>query len=91
VRTKPIIGRQAWFGPRRWGWGLGPVTGAGWAVMVTGLAATIVLAVTVRRAPWVCLIPVAAMLAVIFLKGTSMGGPEEWAEFKAYRDGDRDS
>src|ERR1019366_1097023 len=25
VRTAPLIGRKAWFGPRRFGWGLDPV------------------------------------------------------------------
>jgi len=39
VRTKPLVGRKAWFGPRRFGWGLTPVTAEGWAVVVIAVAA----------------------------------------------------
>ena len=37
MRTKPLIGHKAWFGPRRWGWGLSPATAEGWAVLVIGV------------------------------------------------------
>jgi hypothetical protein len=60
-------------------------------VLVTGIAAAIVLASTVSPAWWLSLVAVAVMLAVIFLKGTSPGGPEEWSEFRAARDGNRSS
>jgi hypothetical protein len=91
MRTKPLIGRKAWFGPRRWGWGLSPVTTEGWAVLVTGVGVTLALAATVRHFRWLSLIALAVMLVVIFLKGTSLGGPDEWYEFRAVRDGNRDS
>ena len=91
VRTKPLIGHKVWFGPRRLGWGLSPVTAEGWAVVVIGVAAAIVLAFIDRYGPWLSLIPVAVILILTFLKGTSPGGPDAWEEFQATRDGNRDS
>jgi hypothetical protein len=91
VRAKPLIGRKVWFGPRRLGWGWTPVTAEGWAVLAAGVGAAIALAATVRQAPWLSLIAVAVMLAVIYLKGTSPGGSDEWYEFRAARDSNRDS
>jgi hypothetical protein len=90
VRTKPLIGRKAWFGPRRFGWGLGPATAEGWVVVAVGVAITIVLAATVRPARWSCFIAVAGLLAVVFLKGTSPGGHDQWLEFKGSQP-DKDS
>jgi hypothetical protein len=91
VRTKPLIGSKAWFGPRRMGWGLSPVTVEGWAVVAVGVVAAIVLASVDRHARWLGLIVVAVLLAISFLKGTSPGGPDAWEEFKAARDDNRDS
>lgn len=79
------MGRVAWFGPRRAGWGWSPVTVAGWSVLGTGIAVILVLAFTLPHMWWVSLLAVVAMLAVIFLKGTSPGGPAEWSEFQASR------
>jgi hypothetical protein len=90
VRTKPLIGRKAWFGPRRLGWGLAPVTAEGWAVVVIAIAAVIVLTTVDRHSRWLALIAVAVLLIFTFLKGTSPGGPGAWEEFQASRDGDRD-
>jgi hypothetical protein len=87
VRTKPLVGRKAWFGPRRFGWGLAPVTAEGWAVVAIAVAAVIVVASVDRHARWLGLIVVAVLLAITFLKGTSPGGPAAWEEFKATRDG----
>lgn len=89
MRTKPIVGRKVWFGPRRYAWGWSPITAAGWAVLVAGVGAAIVLATTVSSARWLSLVAVAVMLAIIFLKGTSPGGLDEWYEFRAARDGNR--
>ena len=91
MRTKPLIGRKAWFGPRRLGWGLAPVTAEGWAVVATGVAAAIVLASTARHYRWLGLVVVAVLLVLAFLKGTSPGGPGAWEEFQATRDRNRDS
>jgi uncharacterized membrane protein YphA (DoxX/SURF4 family) len=91
VRTKPLVGRKAWFGPRRLGWGLAPVTVEGWVVVAIGAAVAVGLATIDRHTRWLALIVVAAMLAITFLKGTSPGGPDAWEEFQATRDGNRDS
>ncbi len=32
MRTTPLIGRKPWFGPRRSGWGLAPISWEGWAL-----------------------------------------------------------
>jgi hypothetical protein len=57
--------------------------------LAVAVAALIVVAITVRHAPWLLIIIVAALLAVLFLKGTSMGGPAEWAEYRKAQDRDR--
>jgi hypothetical protein len=86
MRTTPLIGKKAWFGPRRFGWGLGPRSPEGWAVTAGGIAAIIVVALVVRHSAWVALIVVAALLAVVFLKGTSPGGPAQWEEMRSRQD-----
>jgi hypothetical protein len=83
MRTKPVLGQKAWFGPRRFGWGLGPVSVEGWAVTAIAVAAVIVLATALHRVPWVGLVPVILLLVIAFLKGTSPGGPQQWDEFQA--------
>lgn len=85
MRTKPVIGEKAWFGPRRFGWGLGPVSAEGWAVALGGAAIAIVLASVDRRARWLGLVVIPLILLVVYLKGTSPGGPREWEEFNAAR------
>jgi hypothetical protein len=82
-----LIGRKAWFGPRRFGWGLGPVSAEGWAVVAVGIAAIIVVAVLARHAPWADIPVVAALLIIVFAKGTSPGGSREWEEFQASKNG----
>jgi hypothetical protein len=85
MRTRPILGRKAWFGPRRMGWGLSPVTPEGWTVtLVAVVVAVCVAALTHDR--WVALVVVVALLAIVFLKGTSPGGSREWEEYQAEKD-----
>jgi hypothetical protein len=85
MRTTPLVGRKAWFGPRRFGWGLGPASPEGWAVVVIGAVAAIGLATLDKHSRWTAIIVVVALIAVTFLKGTSPGGPREWEEFQAAR------
>jgi hypothetical protein len=87
MRTKPLLGRKAWFGPRRMGWGLAPVSAEGWVVTAAAVAAAIGLARADRRDPWIGLLPMILLLAIVFLKGTSPGGPRAWEEFQASKDG----
>jgi hypothetical protein len=81
-----VVGRKAWFGPRRLGWGLSPIAPEGWAVTLVALAAAAGLAVLARHDRWAALALVAALLVIVFLKGTSPGGPREWEEFRARQD-----
>src|SRR6516165_6900881 len=75
VRIEPIIGRKVWFGPRRFGWGLGPVSVEGW-IVTTAMVLLSVLARADerRRKPARAVIGVLAL--VTFLKGTAPGGPK---------------
>lgn len=86
MRTTPLIGKKPWFGPRRFGWGLGPSSPEGWAVVGVGIAAIIVIATVVRHSVWAVLIVAAVLVAVSFLKGTSPGGPAQWEELHSQQD-----
>lgn len=79
------MGRKAWFGPRRLGWGLGPVSPEGWAVSGIAVVAAVVVLMVDRHSRWEAFIVVIVLIAVTILKGTSPGGPREWEEFQAQR------
>jgi hypothetical protein len=91
MRTSPLLGSKAWFGPRRFGWGLGPVSVEGWAVTAIFVA---VGAVIRRRRPdmQAAAKPVLATLAVVIavVKGTTPGGRRAWRKFDAARQTTRD-
>jgi hypothetical protein len=77
----PIIGEKPWFAPRRFGWGLEPVSTEGWAVTVVLVAASLASRKGVREAR-----PVVAALALLtLLKGTRPGGPKARREFERER------
>ena len=92
MRTKPLLGRKAWFGPRQLGWGLSPVSAEGWAVTAAAAAAAVGLAAADRRDRWTALIAqksvlvVVPLVVVVFLKGTSPGGRRAWEEFQASKE-----
>ena len=45
---------RPWFGPRRYGWGLTPVSWQGWVVTAAYVAAVFALAITLSTAqPWI--------------------------------------
>jgi hypothetical protein len=83
MRTKPLVGRKAWFGPRRMGWGLSPISVEGWVVTGVFVAGVLALAILARHERWAALPVVAVLLIIVFLKGTSPGGSREWQEFQA--------
>jgi hypothetical protein len=84
VRTSPVIGQKAWFGPRRIGWGLGPVSPEGWALTAVFSAMSLTakrlgLGRGPRRALYL------AIAGVVLLKGTSPGGPAARRTFEEHR------
>jgi len=84
VRTTPLIGTKAWFGPRRLGWGLAPVSPEGWAV--TAAAATVSLVARKKGGGLAARLAVAAtLLLVVVLKGTAPGGPVARRAFEESR------
>lgn len=83
MRTAPLVGEKPWFGPRRFGWGLSPVSPEGWAVTALGVAGAVLLRKNdkARAASALGM----ALVAVAILKGTSPGGPKARAAFRASR------
>jgi hypothetical protein len=92
TRTRPVLGRKAWFGPRRgMGWGWSPISREGRIVSLVGVVAIVCVAVLIPHDWWVGLVVAAALVIVAFLKGTSPGGAREREEYQALqgrRDGD---
>jgi hypothetical protein len=86
MRTKPLLGRKAWFGPHRVGWGLSPASYEGWVTTAVAVAAIIGLAAAGRPYRWIAPPVVILLLVIVFLKGTSPGGPRAWEEFQASKD-----
>ncbi|HXW81450.1 MAG TPA: hypothetical protein VEJ84_18245 [Acidimicrobiales bacterium] len=74
MRTSPIVGQKAWFGPRRVGWGLGPVSPEGWVLtaLFSGISLLAKQKRVGRQLRWLLF---GLMATVIVLKGTSPGGP----------------
>jgi len=83
-----MLGRKAWFGPRRFGWGLVPVAPEGWVVVAVAVALALGLGVASKSTRWAVLPVVAVLIIVMFLKGTSPGGPRARDEFESEQ-GDR--
>jgi hypothetical protein len=85
MRTAPLIGNKAWFGPRRLGWGLEPVSIEGWIVTVA--FGSLALAARRTRPPsrWVKYPFVGAFLLFTILKGSAPGGASARADFDAAR------
>jgi hypothetical protein len=67
------------------GWGLSPVAPEGWAVTLVAVVVAACVAVLTHDR-WVALVVVVALLAIVFLKGTSPGGSREWEEYQAEKD-----
>lgn len=81
VRSTPLLGRKAWFGPHRIGWGLGPASIEGWLVT----AVSVLAGRLARRWPKRSVkrnLPSLALVAIALLKGTAPGGPRA---YRAYR------
>ncbi len=86
MRTRPLLGRKAWFGPKRMGWGLTPVSPEGWAVILVFVVAVVCLPLLFPHHRWIAFPVIVALLILVFLKGTSLGGAREWEEYQAQKD-----
>ncbi|MBO0894335.1 MAG: hypothetical protein J2O39_08145, partial [Acidimicrobiales bacterium] len=84
MRTAPLIGKKAWFGPRRLGWGLEPVSLEGWAVTVAGVVASRWVVKRTGRRVFGHLTGLAVVMMAL-LKGTSPGGRKARRAFTAAR------
>ena len=74
MRTTPVVGEKVWFGPRRLGWGLSPVSIEGWLVSGAAIASTFVAVRTWPTHPLARRLPMVALVAVAVAKGTAPGG-----------------
>jgi hypothetical protein len=84
MRMTPIIGQKPWFGPRRVGWGLAPISLEGWAL--TGLFAVVTSVAKKKglsRQPMQILL--GSFSVAVALKGTSPGGPRRRRTFDLER------
>ncbi len=85
MRLTPLVGTKVWFGPRRLGWGLEPVSVEGWAAT----AVLLVVGWKARRSlnqpmAWAL---VTAYVVLAVLKGTAPGGPRARAALAAEQAG----
>jgi hypothetical protein len=83
VRTTPLIGRKAWFGPRRMGWGLGPVSAEGWLVTLAFTALALTTSKRTVVPGWARIPILGTFLLLMVAKGTSPGGARARADFQA--------
>ncbi len=77
MRTEPIIGEKAWFGPRRLGWGLEPSSPEGWAVTILGVVLLPLIGKRFPNQKVGVLVATILFIAIPVLKGTSPGGPKD--------------
>ncbi|MCL4448325.1 MAG: hypothetical protein M1483_01145 [Actinobacteria bacterium] len=91
MRTTPLFGTKAWFGPRRFGWGLAPVSYEGWIVNIIASAAMIIIrrkgnsyTTQSRKIAWVAMIMLSTA-AIVVIKGTAPGGHRARLAFDAMR------
>jgi hypothetical protein len=77
------VGEKAWFGPRRFGWGLSPVSVEGWVVTGISVIAVVVVARRFPNRPVVRRIPALVLVAIAVAKGTAPGGGRARAALRA--------
>ena len=85
MRSTPVVGDKPWFGPRRLGWGLSPVSPEGWIVTVAAVAVSLLIKRQRDLPAWVPPALMVPFVALIFLKGTSPGGPRALSRFESSR------
>jgi hypothetical protein len=85
MRTSPVLGRKAWFGPRRLGWGLEPVSPEGWMVTFAFAALALGLRRMKLNSRWVRWAVLGGFLIVALLTGSAPGGAVARGDFDAAR------
>jgi hypothetical protein len=84
MRPRPLLGREPWFGPACGGYRYSPASPEGHAVGVVAIAAAVYLAQAGQVLASVVVL--AAMVIIVFLKGTPPGAGREWKQFHARSD-----
>lgn len=85
MRITPLVGRKAWFGPRRLGWGLEPVSREGWIVTLAFAIVGLALSRTkLSSRPMKYAFGVGFLLFMV-LKGSAPGGAGARADFDSAR------
>jgi hypothetical protein len=84
MRPRPLLGSKAWYGPARAGYSRSSASPEGHAVAVVAIAGAVYLdlAGQVLAAAAVAV----ALVIIVFLKSTSLGGAREWQQFQARTD-----
>ena len=85
MRTSPVVGKKAWFGPRRLGWGLEPVSLEGWLVTFAMAAAAMAMRRSNVSSRWARYAMLGAFILFAVLKGSAPGGPGARSEFDTAR------
>jgi hypothetical protein len=80
-----VIGKKAWFGPRRLGWGLEPVSVEGWIITVAGLVVSRWVAKRTEGRRLFRHLVGLGVLTIALLKGTSPGGRKARRAFNEAR------
>ncbi|TAN22203.1 MAG: hypothetical protein EPN30_09130 [Actinomycetota bacterium] len=75
MRTSPILGEKAWFGPRKFGWGLSPRSAEGWISSLLAIGATVFATRKWPERPATRFLPGIGLMLLVLFKGTSPGGP----------------
>jgi hypothetical protein len=83
MRTTPLIGDKPWFGPRKVGWGLSPVSLEGWAVTGIVLGAGYLARRRWPQQQLVRVVPAVGLVAIALVKGTPPGGRRARAALEA--------
>jgi hypothetical protein len=85
MRITPVVGRKAWFGPRRLGWGLEPVSREGWIVTLIVAIVALLVNRTKLNSRAIKYAFGAGFLLFMILKGAAPGGAGARADFDAAR------
>jgi hypothetical protein len=84
MRTRPLPGRTARYGPAGGEYGDSPASPEGHAAVLVAFVAAVYLAQAGQVLAAV--VVVVALMSIVYVKGTSPGGARERKEFRARRD-----